>query len=147
MSQEAFNPRDEFTRSVATLRGMLERCENFSGHDPEILKTALQIIKEINRLFRLYTEEFNRQDAVSPEVEELGQIREYLKPLGLGDDKTPTLELVRLVTYTVMELRYDRADVPVPKEKARRGSAKPKKVTGRSRHLPNPTGRKLEKKA
>lgn len=130
---EAYSPREEFTKSVATLRRMLERCENDLNHcdtgdEPEILKVALQIIKEINRLFKLYSEEFRQEDEISPEAEELEQIRQYLEPLELTKKDVTTLELVRLSTYKLQEFLNEKTggknDGRIPAKTARRGKKK-----------------------
>lgn len=137
-----FHIKEEYARALLSLFDMLTSSMKIKDY-----KVALQIRKELNRLLGLYDkDENNRQDAITPEAEELAQIRKHLHPLNLSDDDdVPTLELVRLVAYKVMQ--HDRQNITgVSKKKAGLGTSKPRKVAGRSGNSSHTAGKKLAKK-
>lgn len=68
-------------------------------------KNALATQKEVNKLLDLYaTPDRTESEDTHDENNALDTVREYLLPLELGDDETPTVELARLAALKIMEL-------------------------------------------
>jgi len=94
--------RDE---ALGTAITRLNDCYKMAATDRDA-KTAVQCQRELNRLLDLYRPAEIDPGSLAPAAaEDLAAVREYVEPLGLGDDDTNTAELVRLAVDELVRLR------------------------------------------
>ena len=118
-----FDRREQIGKAIVRLEDIYEKSMRVQEQ-----KTALASQKELSKLLGLYPTAEEIEETSGDENDELTAVRQYLLPLDLGSESTPTVELVRLATYHLQELlsaKNDRQDIGgVPKQAARRGKKK-----------------------
>ena len=128
--------KDKFDEALESVDALHKLCLNQGD-----VKTALQCVKERNKLYRLYAEDRQRETE-NIQNRELAAIREYLLPLDLtSDEETPTRELVRLLVNRVQNDQQKHR--PVPKQETGLRQTKPGKLGRGKKHLPDSAGQKL----
>ena len=134
-----YDPRVERGVAITRLNRIYEKAVTEGK-----ASVALDAQKELNRLTGIYPTS-NGIDTEGESIDELADLRGSLvQTLALRESENrPTRELVRLLIYKAQDDRQDNSRVQ--KGTAGRGKTKPRKVTDRSRHLPDTARPKLEK--